>query len=63
MVTVGFVICLFATVTADCTYDSVVSYRGCANSGHNGEPCWNWLQANKWGDEDFITRNEAAENG
>ena len=38
-------------------------YRGCANVGHNGEHCANWLLVNKWGDDQFITKDKAQRNG
>jgi hypothetical protein len=34
-------------------------YRGCANKGHNGEECANWLSVNHWGDAQFIRKDEA----
>ena len=38
-------------------------YRGCVNFAHNGEQCANWMEVNNWGDEQFVTKDNAIKNG
>ena len=52
-------------VSAECSYesDNMTAYRGCVNTGHNGEKCANWLSECFWEDAQFIRKEEAAKNG
>ncbi|KAL5266904.1 hypothetical protein ACHWQZ_G004071 [Mnemiopsis leidyi] len=43
--------------------DKCDKYRGCVNYAHNGERCANWLEVDKWGDDQFVTKDEAIKNG
>ena len=52
-------------VMGGCSYesDNMTAYRGCVNTGHNGEECANWMQTCYWGDSQFIAEDQAAEHG
>ena len=52
-------------VYAVCSYatDNMTAYRGCVNTGHNGEECANWMTTCYWGDSQFITEDSATGNG
>ncbi|KAL5266903.1 hypothetical protein ACHWQZ_G004070 [Mnemiopsis leidyi] len=41
----------------------MTAYRGCVNTGHNGERCANWLSQCYWDDDQFIREEQAAKNG
>ena len=41
----------------------MTAYRGCVNTGHNGEECANWISTCYWGDSQFITEDRATRNG